>query len=104
MKHIHRDYHTRALKAKDPRFARIFESLGYERRGMQADEPIPVPASPAPSVEPEPVDNLPGLRAEYELLYGKRPFMGWDAEKLQAKISEWKQAPAEDDTDAPVWP
>jgi hypothetical protein len=102
MSNNHRDYHTRALKSKDPRFAHIFESLGYERRDLQAIVGPPAP-HPIPPV-PEPVDNTAGLRAEYELLYGKRPFMGWDAEKLEAKIAEWKQAQAEDDVDAPVWP
>jgi hypothetical protein len=101
MSNNHRDYHTRALKSKDPRFARIFESLGYHRRDMRAEEPTP---APAPTSAPEAIDNTAGLRAEYELLYGKRPFMGWDAEKLEAKIAEWKQAQAGDDVDAPVWP
>ena len=31
-------------------------------------------------------DSLKALRAEYQRLAGKKPFMGWDAEKLYEKI------------------
>ena len=40
-------------------------------------------------------DNAPDLadlRNEYQQLSGKRPFHGWDAETLQAKIAEAKDA------------
>ena len=38
--------------------------------------------------KPTPDDDLPGLRASYESAFGKRPFMGWDAETLRTKIAE----------------
>lgn len=34
----------------------------------------------------EPVSDLKALRAEYGRLSGKKPFMGWDEEKLYKKI------------------
>lgn len=33
-------------------------------------------------------DAMADLRAEYERVLGKKPFMGWDAETLKAKIAE----------------
>ncbi|APZ53130.1 hypothetical protein [Salipiger abyssi] len=70
-------YMTRALAHRDPRFARILGNLGYEGRDMRAaSEPEDTP------------DEMAALRAEYEAVIGKRPFYGWDAETLRAKISE----------------
>lgn len=40
-------------------------------------------AKPAPSGD----DETTTLRAEYEAKAGKRPFMGWDADKLRDKIA-----------------
>lgn len=36
-----------------------------------------------PDAEPE---DLASLRGEYKELFGKQPFMGWDAETLRSKI------------------
>lgn len=69
------NYRDRMMKARDPRFAKIADRLGYNRRDMQA---APV------------VDDLPAVRAEYERVLGKKPFMGWDAAKLREKIAEAK--------------
>ena len=33
-------------------------------------------------------DAMADLRAEYERVVGKKPFMGWDADTLKAKIAE----------------
>ena len=69
-------YMDRALKAKDPRYARILGKLGYERRDMVADA--------------VPVDDgydLAALRAEYQDKVGKKPFHGWDADALREKIA-----------------
>lgn len=33
-------------------------------------------------------DDLPALRAEYQSLVGKRPFMGWAADELRRRIAE----------------
>lgn len=43
---------------------------------------------PGGSVAPEQTDDLADLRAQYAELFGKRPFMGWDATMLTAKIEE----------------
>ena len=73
-------YMDRALKAKDPRFARILGKLGYDRRDMvAADEAGDAPA-----------DDLTALRAEYQEAVGKKPYHGWDADTLRAKIAEEK--------------
>ena len=69
-------YMDRALKSRDPRFARILGKLGYERRDMVAD------ADPV-----DDGDDLTALRAEYQAKVGKKPFHGWGAETLREKIA-----------------
>ena len=71
-------YMDRALKAKDPRFARILGKLGYERRDMVAAEPVADD------------DDITSLRAEYQDVVGKKAFHGWDADTLRDKIAEAK--------------
>ena len=73
-------YMDRALKAKDPRFARILGKLGYDRRDMVA----------ADEAEGAPTDDLTALRGEYQEAVGKKAFHGWSAEALRAKIAEAK--------------
>ncbi|WP_201455570.1 hypothetical protein [Roseovarius indicus] len=63
------------MRARDPRFAKIVDRLGYKRRDMVAEEPA---------------DPISALREEYERVVGKRPFMGWDADKLREKIAAAK--------------
>ncbi len=70
-------YMTRAMRSRDPRFARILGKLGYERADMTPEEPAP-----------EPEDELRDLRAEYQRVIGKRAFNGWDAETLRSKIAD----------------
>ncbi|MFH5773584.1 hypothetical protein ACHFJ0_04980 [Paracoccus sp. NGMCC 1.201697] len=67
-------YMTRAMKSKDPRYARILSKLGYDRRDVVAEEPRP--------------DDLAALREEYQTKIGKRPFNGWGADTLRKKIAE----------------
>lgn len=43
-------YMTRALRARDPRFANILGKLGYERSDMTAADPEDTPESPVPAV------------------------------------------------------
>lgn len=71
-------YYHRALKAADRRYRQVFERMGYGRRDLRAAE-APKPAEP---------DEVAELRAEYERVVGKRPFMGWGAEALRQKIAE----------------
>lgn len=65
-------YMDRAMKSRDPRFARVLGKLGYDRRDMVS--------------EPQP-DELTRLREEYQSAVGKRPFMGWGADELRKKIA-----------------
>lgn len=73
------NYMNRALKAHDPRFARILGKLGYERADIV-------------SVDDAGVDDMAQLRKEYLEVIGKRAFNGWDAATLKAKIAEAKGA------------
>lgn len=75
-------YMTRALQARDPRYARILGKLGYEQPDMQAAS---LPSSSADADEP--VDDIASLRAEYEHVVGKKAFHGWDADALREKIA-----------------
>lgn len=72
-------YMDRALKSRDPRFARILGKLGYERRDMVAADPADSDA-----------DDLTTLRAEYQDVVGKRAYHGWREDELRAKIDAAK--------------
>lgn len=72
-------YMDRALKSRDPRFARILGRLGYERRDMVAADPADSDA-----------DDLTALRAEYQDVVGKRAYHGWDVDDLRGKIAAAK--------------
>lgn len=72
----HQSYFTRAMKATDRRYARVFGKLGYQTAEMQAD------------AEEAPAEDIEALRATYLEVVGKRPFHGWDADALIAKIAE----------------
>ena len=71
-------YMDRALRAQDPRYARILGKLGYGRRDMRSGQPV------------DPEEEIKALREEYQDVVGKRPYHGWDAETLKAKIAEAK--------------
>lgn len=70
-------YMTRAMRAKDPRFARILGKLGHV-----PDRPLEVETG-----------ELKSLRADYQALAGKKPFHGWDADELRRKIDEMTAPP-----------
>lgn len=70
-------YMTRALKSNEPRYARILSKLGYNRSDLVAEQPGAV-------------IDIAELRAEYERVVGKRPFNGWSADELRAKITAAK--------------
>lgn len=69
-------YMTRAMQARDPRFATVLGKLGYERADLHASESA------------SPVLDIKELRAEYQKVVGKRAFNGWDADTITAKIAE----------------
>ena len=74
------NYGDRMMRARDPRFAKIAERMGYKRRDMAAETGANEMAAETGANE------MAALRAEYERAIGKRPFMGWDAGKLREKI------------------
>lgn len=80
-------YMDRAMRSSDRRYARVLEKLGYGRPKTPA-----APAAVETQLPAEIPDDLAVLRAEYEELVGKRPFMGWDADKLREKIAEARAA------------
>lgn len=82
-------YMTRALKAHDPRFARVLGKLGYERSDMVAPDPLDHDDDGRKGGSKKQTgDDLAALRQAYKAKVGKRPFMGWDADALRAKIAE----------------
>lgn len=82
-------YSTRRLLPGDEfeasrRDGRLLVALGRARLAP------PVVDTP-PAVEPVPddgPDDIADLRVAYQERFGKRPFMGWDADALRAKIAE----------------
>lgn len=62
-----------------------FEDIQRLQRERRMKTKAPKPAKPAP-VEDD--GALKALREEYADKIGKRPFMGWGAETLKAKIAK----------------
>lgn len=74
-------YATRRLQAGDtftPRSAKDAKVLIALRKAKAAGQDQPGDGE----------DDLTALRARYASVFGKRPFMGWDADKLREKIAE----------------
>lgn len=76
-------YGTRRLSAGDEfyatgTYARALTAIGKAKTAPPAAKPVKVPQH----------DVVTLLRAEYERVVGKRPFMGWDEDKLRGKIAE----------------
>ena len=76
-------YGTRRLMAEDgfqarSRDARLLVAIGKARYATED----------AKAADDPPLDDLASLRAEYQVKVGKKPFMGWDADTLRAKIAE----------------
>lgn len=93
-------YMTRAMQARDPRYARVLSKLGYERADMVAEDTAPMKKNATKPPKPAPQGKAPqtagadedraALRKQYQEVIGKKPFAGWDAETLRAKIAEAK--------------
>lgn len=83
-------YMTRAMKASDPRFARVLGKLGYDRADMIAADPLDHDGDGRRGGSPKHAasDELTELRAKYQEKFGKRAFNGWDASELSAKLAE----------------
>ncbi|MBB3020651.1 hypothetical protein FHR70_003737 [Microvirga lupini] len=95
-------YMTRAMKARDPRYARILSDLGYERTdavaddGRQAKKPFDGKGDHDKNGKtggaPKQKEDISALRKQYHDAVGKKPFGGWDAKTLEAKIAEATKA------------
>lgn len=72
-------YMDRAMRAADPRFARILGKLGYQHTDMTAAK-----------VEAPEADELDALRDEYKEVLGKRAYHGWDEDEIRQKIAAAK--------------
>jgi hypothetical protein len=93
-------YMTRAMQARDPRYARVLSSLGYERADLVADDAAPMKKKAAHPPKPAPQGNAPqkagageamaALRKQYQEVIGKKPFAGWDTDTLKVKIAKAK--------------
>lgn len=58
----------------------VVEEIGTEQPLIETDEPA--------AVETAEHDDTAATRAEYQVKFGKRPYMGWDIEELRRRISE----------------
>lgn len=72
-------YMTRALKARDPRFARILSKLGYSAPIVAVVEPALEHDRDEPDIE--------GLRQEYEDLAGEPADKRWGAARLKSELA-----------------
>lgn len=57
---------------------------------VAAVAPKPAPVAEAPKAAPV-VDDIGTLRADYEKVFGKKPFMGWKEDELREKIADAKK-------------
>lgn len=79
-------YATRRLLPEDPFTART----RGDARALQALGKARYATADA-SADLKTEDERPALRHRYEQLLGKKPFAGWDADTLRAKIAEAKK-------------
>jgi hypothetical protein len=88
------NYMTRALQAKDGRFAVLLGKLGYARdtveKPSKARDPLDHDGDgrKGGSKPGERGEAIDAQRAAYQAKFGKRPYHGWDAETIAAKIAE----------------
>ncbi len=85
-------YMTRAMKASDPRFARVLGQLGYERADVVAGTESGDSLDHAGDERKgdSKTTELDALRAEYNETVGKRAYHGWDVDTIKNKIAEAK--------------
>ena len=76
-------YATRRLLPGDPFAARTTA----DARALVA-----IGKARAPTDDADQKGEVEQLRGRYVLVFGKRPYMGWDAETLKAKLAEAHQA------------
>lgn len=69
-------YRTRAMQAADPRYRQIFGLLGMD----MSDTSAPLTDEDRLAIK--------AARDTYQAKTGKKPWMGWDLETLQQKLSD----------------
>lgn len=88
------------FEARD-KHARLLGAIGkakYRTTAIAASPVQKVAAPDQPKAGQVPLDETAALRVEYQALYGKKPYMGWDAETLRQKIAA-HQVPLSDEPD-----
>lgn len=82
-------YATRMMMPGDTFQARkpIDERALLMTRRVVVERPM-ADIPPPPKEVVAKVSRIAELRAEYEEVFGKKPFMGWDADKLAEKLAE----------------
>jgi hypothetical protein len=79
-------YMDRALKHRNPVFAKVLGRMGYTTRQLVAEPPTQV----VETVREDDPSELTALRIEYQEVTDRKAYWGWDADTLRAKISEAK--------------
>lgn len=67
-------------------FSELPKEIGWEEISGHYDFALGVWVEDAP-IAAEGKEELDGLRAEYKKVFKKKPFNGWDADKLREKIN-----------------
>lgn len=88
-------YRNRMLTAGSPITLGAADARLFARHGWAKEKPV---SARRPQLDHDndgreggskaPAGDLTALRAEYQTKFGKRPFNGWDADTLKAKLAE----------------
>lgn len=77
-----------AFEAREP-YAGILVAIKKARHARAVGSIAPPPVDVSRKIaESFPDTNIAAVRAEYQRVTGKRPFMGWDAATLRQKMAE----------------
>lgn len=88
-------YGTRRLKAGDyfeasKRDAKVLAAVkraDYAPGNRMPSNVPPIPEGLKKQVEQQDGEEIKGLREQYASKFGKRPYMGWDAETIRQKLA-----------------
>lgn len=90
-------YASRRLRVGEPfqartvHHGRVLIAIGKAGKPT-GTKPVPAPPATPPVVDGDAAAKTGALRSEYEEVFGNRPFNGWDADTLAAKIAEKRAA------------
>ena len=84
---------TVEIKSDHPRGYRIINESDFDpkQHTLYGEKAAAKKLAPKPAEKTDhqkDQDDLPALRAKYEKVVGKKPFMGWKAPELREKIAE----------------